>query len=440
LSITKAFHIPADFDDTFVNIGLGSLLKRYATSGQPYNMWSDSNTGMSAAIEALKKYSYKPSSQSIDSNCIDTRTYFYLRDFFDAYSSDNLALVTTWVQNITEVRRMYYMNYSMPFNVNNVDLTVSANVIYGITSAVLSDMHNPSSWFDGEVQQLCENTSSLIAYETAHNFTSRPDIALTYYPSVYSFYWFTSRTANLLNSFDKLPYPVLERMRVKLNTALRGPVTSNLMDRAKIDKNDAYFDDFLGDNDKDIFGIPVNHGDDRIFSTSMAINSLLYTWSQGDKLVSDVPTNVRELLVKACNWLMHNANSDRYQHSNAFFSGSVKSSQVSEIDKFYRSDCVFKDVPFDYPSNYLQWLNGTAIPSNYTFGYKDTDTIGCVSGTVPLTQYNQWLKHKQHGDTVPLDFYGFNSGYGFPYWSSDAFTYASSLLSLVQCKAYNLLK
>lgn len=258
ISITKAFQIPADFDDTFVNIGLGSLLKTFqGLSHQPYLSWLSNNTNISSAVYALKKYAYNPLSEDLDRNCIDPRSYFYLRNFLHEVlqdRQDQLLLVPTWIDDISQSRSTYYKGYSMPFNINNVDLTVSANVIYGLTSGVLSDLQDPKSWFDEEVQTIYDNTTLLIAYEISHNFSSRPDLALTYYPSMYNFYWFISRVLNLLNSYGSLPYPVLERAKERLNKALREDVTSDLLKRAKTEKNQMYFDDFLGDADTNIFG------------------------------------------------------------------------------------------------------------------------------------------------------------------------------------------
>ena len=54
---------------------------------------------------------------------------------------------------------------------------------------------------DCVLQQIYLNTTSLIAHEIVNNFTGRPDLALTYYPSKYEFYWFVSRTYAYLNRF-----------------------------------------------------------------------------------------------------------------------------------------------------------------------------------------------------------------------------------------------
>ena len=40
----------------------------------------------------------------------------------------------------------------MPFNINNVDVTVSANVIFGVTSAVLTGLLPPSVLDDLDLQ------------------------------------------------------------------------------------------------------------------------------------------------------------------------------------------------------------------------------------------------------------------------------------------------
>lgn len=343
LTASSAFIIPADFDDTFLNIGFGALLKKYqSTSTQPYLSWLTNNTNISSAINALKKYSYKPFSTDFNSKSIDPRTYFYIREFVEqSRPLGPLALVSTWVENVNESRLNFYKHYAMPFGVNNVDLTVCTNVLYGLTAAVLSDVDNPKSWFDDQVQMIYVNTTSLLLYEMSNNFSSRPDLSLTYYPSVFNFYWFTARTMNLLNSHDQLPYPVLQDTRERLSATLRGAVTKDLLKRATREGQDVYFDDFLGDNDSTIFGRrllkcftisplvfvvgkPVNNGDDRICSTSMAVNTLFYAWNEHNQLVPDLPHSVNDTLIGACNWLTNNAISEHYQHMNAFFSGSIK--------------------------------------------------------------------------------------------------------------------
>ena len=167
---------------------------------------------------------------------------------------EQLSLVTTWIESLNESRANYYKKYAMPFGINNVDLTVSVNVLYGLTAAVLSDMQDPNSWFDDEAQMIYLNTTSLVMYEISNNFSSRPDLALTYYPSVFNFYWFTSRILNLLNSHDQLPYPVMETVRERMNAMLCGVGTEFILAQATRQDQYIYFDDFLGVNDTNEFG------------------------------------------------------------------------------------------------------------------------------------------------------------------------------------------
>lgn len=53
------------------------------------------------------------------------------------------------------------------------------------------------------LQQIYLNTSALIAHEIKTNLTNRKDLALTYYPSEYEFYWFVSRTFSKLQEHSR---------------------------------------------------------------------------------------------------------------------------------------------------------------------------------------------------------------------------------------------
>ena len=255
--MTQSFAIPADFDDTFVNLGLGALLKHYTsveTFSESYQEWKYENPDISQVKSVLTKYGYRPFSTDLDSNTIDTRTYFYIRQFLHQ-AQEPLALIPTWVQNISESSGLYKKKFKMPFNINNVDLTVSTNVLYGLTAAVLAQLEGSETWFDDpDLQMIYENTSSLLAWEIERNFSNRMDLALTYYPSEYSFYWFTARTVNLLNSADELPNSVMERVRDILTNALRDSATTTIVKSGIQDGEYVYFDGFLGDADKDAFG------------------------------------------------------------------------------------------------------------------------------------------------------------------------------------------
>ena len=264
----KAYHIPPDFDDTFVNLGFGFLLSNRSASDSLYPLWWKSNSNNIEALKALKMFAYRPFSNDTNSNLIDSRTFFYLRDYLYEIQQENrlpAVFATTWAQNLEGDRAAYY-DVMMPFNANNVDLTVSTNVIYGLTASVLMENGSngtaASAWFDSEVQTIYENTTDLLTWCLERNFSGRPDLALTYYPSVFNFYWFTARTLNILqshfNAHGHLPYSVMDKVMSRLSDALRGNATYTLLKKAITDEDGlVYFEDFLGMDDKDIFGTIV---------------------------------------------------------------------------------------------------------------------------------------------------------------------------------------
>lgn len=92
-----AFHIPPDFDDTFVNIGLGSLLKEIPDYSDLFDKWRSTNSNVTSVLQALKRYAYRPHSNITRVNTIDPRTYFYLHHFLAVTNKSSAAFVPTWV-------------------------------------------------------------------------------------------------------------------------------------------------------------------------------------------------------------------------------------------------------------------------------------------------------------------------------------------------------
>ncbi|XP_062587918.1 uncharacterized protein LOC134249593 [Saccostrea cucullata] len=331
----KAFHIPPDFDDTFVNIGLGSLLKEMSkTFPQSFQTWMKRNSNLTSILTALKKYVYRPMSEDSNANSIDPRTYFYIRGFLENArdAGDTIALVSTWVQNNDEARKGFYKGNVMPFNVNNVDITVAANAIYGLTNGVLSGILPKSVMEDPEIQQIYLNTSALIAYEINTNLSNRQDLALTYYPSEYEFYWFVSRTFSKLqeHSQHQSLHPIMKRVREILREALCGKMTTSILMSYKTDSDGSvFYDNFLGDGDRSLFiNKTIKRGEDRIFTTSMAINALLTTWTSYDIArkrliwVKGVPTKVVDVK-RAVQWICRNVLSGKYRPWDACFDSLI---------------------------------------------------------------------------------------------------------------------
>ncbi|XP_038058841.1 uncharacterized protein LOC119730137 [Patiria miniata] len=425
-----AFKIPADFDDTFVNIGLGSLLKQLSKRYPVlYQLWESNNTNTDSAFELLKTYAYRPLSDDL-ANVIDPRTYYYAHGFLEKANDEGkpVSLVTTWIQNLTEERVRHNEGVSMPFNINNVDSTVAANVIYGVNAALLENMFETKTWFDADTRMVYENTTSFIAWVIeSGTMTSRPDLALTYYPSRYNFYWFVARTrfliANRIARGDLPAFPSLRLVYEQLNEVLQSRVTTDILAEAKTEGGKwAYFDDFLGGADETWEGKPKNSADDRLFTTSMAVNTLIATWTTQDEVTGqltwakDTPVDVIRVVDQAVSWLAEFILSDDYKPLNAFFSGSVKGTST---------------MPFYYPINFLEYVNGTKIPLNDTHIDLDSSVVLAMSGVVPHEQYKKMVQEPHFGHQTPTEFPGYSNSV-FPFWSSAAYTYASTLLTLSQ--------
>lgn len=205
----------------------------------------------------------------MNKNFIDTRTYFFLRNFIlDAVKENRpVSLITTWIQNIDEQRKLFDKRVSMPFNLNNVDVTVGANSIYGITAGSIYNVNGFTESFlkSPKMIQTYLNTTRFIAWAINSNFTSRPDLAQVYYPSKFNFMWYASRTLFLIenqlqNNQQQLIgdlQRILAEAKGYLQVAFENRVSNLLLATAIKDSVDtAYFVDFLGLNDTNVFDKP----------------------------------------------------------------------------------------------------------------------------------------------------------------------------------------
>jgi hypothetical protein len=93
----------------------------------------------------------------------------------------------------------------MPFSNNNVDASVCANVLFGISYLVLNNELELSRV--PELENLVKDTADLLVYVVENKISLRPDLALVYYPSKYDFFWFVSRIVNLYKRQPSLPKP-----------------------------------------------------------------------------------------------------------------------------------------------------------------------------------------------------------------------------------------
>lgn len=101
--VTDAFCIPPDFDDSYLNLGLGATLQKLSTVyPSTFKSWLKNNTDVAHLIEVTTKYAYKPFDSDMNKNTIDPRTYFWSRSFIEQAKAENksLGLITTWVKEL----------------------------------------------------------------------------------------------------------------------------------------------------------------------------------------------------------------------------------------------------------------------------------------------------------------------------------------------------
>lgn len=308
-----------------------------------FSQWNGNNTRWTELGQSFVKYAYLPFDNDNDVSGIDPRTYYWLRGFLDEEKNKgtkSLRLITTWVMNLSEDKLNFGRGDKMPFNANNVDATVVANAIYGLTQSMLyQNTSKPGQlppWVPYALQQVYGDSVRLLEWALRNNvMVLRPDLALLYYPPTYDFYWFVSRTAFELNSLANssgVPYDFMKKAQMLLNDATENYLTQQLVALANVTQSDqgyAYWDDFLGDGDTDAAGNLTPSYDDRLFSTAVAVNALLDTWTIRDgpakrQWKPNVSPVVQNMILGGVTFLNEQTFSGVYIPDNAFFSGSVK--------------------------------------------------------------------------------------------------------------------
>ena len=73
------FCIPPDFDDTYLNLGLGATLSKLKSQYPDiYANWLKNNSNIDHLTKVTVKYAYEPFADDFNKNVIDPRTYFYV--------------------------------------------------------------------------------------------------------------------------------------------------------------------------------------------------------------------------------------------------------------------------------------------------------------------------------------------------------------------------
>ncbi|KAJ5077229.1 hypothetical protein M0811_00549 [Anaeramoeba ignava] len=417
-----AFHIPPDADDTSVNLAMGCLLYENKDKfPDAFNAWWSSNKNISRIMDYIIQYAYYPLMNDNNLDVIDSRTYYFMHEFLESgvVKDKSFGLVATWLMNqITS--KNGYPNEAMPFNMNNVDASVCSNFIYGLSQLSVSQLIPLNEWISDEIKNLFVNTATYVNWVIqTGRLLERPDLGILYYPPIYDMYWFVSRTLSLFSG-NSFPDPIFETVYNMFLSTMENEGTAQILKAVQEDSNNAWWDDFLGDNDTNLIGKHVNNAEDRIFTTSIAMNALIDTWTiRNDYKYTwrqETPEYIKDIIQKGINWLVKYSISSTYKPENCFFSGSGKS-----VD----------GMPFWYPATYIEYLNGTVVPPDSPPSVITNELIDAMSGILSSDDYNHMVYDELHFQSpTPTNFTGFNTGSFFPYWSSPALTYSTTLLAI----------
>jgi len=367
----------------------------------------------------VAQYAYVPKS-----GMITWGTYFFGREFFE--SNPGSPLFPTWVLDLETDRTLFDAGVSMPFNVNNVDATVISNNIIAISHALIHGFDSPSQWFTPQLEETYVSSARYISWAiSSGRVQQRPDLGLTYYPSVADIQWFISRTVHLLASHSVDPSSVgakaLHTVDSLLTPLMRESITDWILKEAVVEDGgkSVYWNGFLGG---------TKHSDDRLFTTAVTLHALINGWSQGGVgngtlvWVDSVPPPVKSAVEGGVGWLASNSGLGGFKTENAFFSGSVKG----------------MDLPFFFPSNYNAFLNGTTVdPHNpASMGSLTPELVCGFQGVVSDSVYAAMLNTTFYGEHVPpLPPGGFEAEGSFPFWSSEAMTLVQTAATLAKFRA-----
>jgi hypothetical protein len=313
-------------------------------------------------------------------------------------------LLTTWASTAKKNIDGIEQHYKMPFNVNNVDYSVSANFLYAAMTSVFSGS------FPDEVEEfpaLIQNIAKFLVWGLKSGaVVDTPDLLLLYYPSPYLAFFFTSRTVQLLQQPQQVAEMELAgQVRDLLLPTAQTKITQYLLSAVQCTGELAFWDGAsLGTNTPLI----LKHLNDHKFITALAVNTLINLWTttqnQSINWLEQTPKEVPPLVTKGIYWLRHYALSNKNPNHNAFFSSSVKS---------------FNSLPFPFPANLVKRVEGPIFqnkpPEKKTS--QEGHSIFAMSGVTSRECYEQTLKEKNLltvGDDAFKKCYELE----FPYWSA----------------------
>ncbi len=413
------FCLPADFDDSALNWAFGaSLFQLRNAFPELWSAYSAKNFDFSKLARHAVEYSYRPFSDDKNVNAIDPRTFYAIREFLwdiqnKGYGTSEFMLLTTWasttISNLDGIER----HYKMPFNINNVDFSVSANFVYAaLKNAFVGSFPKEVEGFSG----LIKSTSEFLVWSIkSGTVVDKPDLLLLYYPSPYLGFFFVSRTVSLLQEPPLLvegqTAELVQHVRGLLFPVARDKITEYLLSSVRYNGAYAFW---AGPSLSADTPSVQQASSDRKFITALAVNTLINLWTipKDTRLEwqNQTPKEVQPAIAKGVCWLREYAFSKKYPDKNAFFSSSVKHPD---------------SLPFLFPANMLERssapvFHGKRSEKNVAH---EGHSVFAMSGVPSREYYDQVLAEK---GLLDVNSARFRKCYAleFPHWSAPSVVYA----------------
>eukprot|EP01132_Coremiostelium_polycephalum_P006679 gene6679-8263_t len=397
--------------------------------------WNKQNSKKWEAINLILTYAYRPFSKDFDQSSTESLTYYIIHPFLEQWRTkysnnpeklESLVLVSAWLYNITNQKLTLPYNH-MPSLVNNVDFGVSVNALFSIFQFIRTEEKTNGQFpvISKDLENMITSTTLLIEWALESRVIyKRPDLTLLYYwvPPFHNFltrmiYFLEEFKTDIITLQGKQFPALLQSTLTKLKRVGESVITREILNTAQRDCNDIYWETFLGNADT-VNGTIVKQSEDRFFSTALAINALIDTWTVpfGYGLTphrvwkAHTPIDVKLIVKSTIEYLNCNVLRDGMKSSGPFFTFSPNTPD---------------NDPLRYPSNFCIYLNGTKCDPHQA---QSEPVMSAMTGVISEQEYKNMLSQPWANLKIPSEFRGYNF-FPMPYFESNIYTYSISLLA-----------
>lgn len=437
-----ALYLPSDTDDTSVNLSVGAMLAERSTDpiyDDAYHAWRESNSPaqIKAVLQQYVDYAYDADGESVASNLIDPRTYYFLSGFYDSGASRKTRIPTTWLLDDEQIFEHHYRGrnqWSTPHlgshNVNDIDPVELAHIVTAVArldrSGLLAEALGGDKTLADDLGTIVHNATSYLVYLVSSNSPYlRPDILAPYYAYAEQFYEalanFAAATQGYTPKLPQLAKAAGLALKTMEQTGTAQLIAHHVESGGSGQDPEVYWEGVL--RNREIGGAEVVR--DRAFSTAAAVSALLDTWTEptsdgGLRWRPDADASVTDKIVpEAIDFLRQAALDSKQTLTSIAFVGrtSVKSSQI------YR-----------YPANHYVYLDGEKIDTKDCVVELCETSVYGVLGFIPRKEYEEMLAKGpfDFGPTPRTAADWGTSGQAVVIWRSEAQAYALALKVLAQ--------